>query len=101
MNDRLRAAADAFEPDRHREAAAYLQRVFGQRCGAIIYVAVVDVMADFEKGREHSEQDRAGIDHAGGHVVAAAAQEPSGDPERDGRNAVAVEDPVEDWRGAD
>ena len=101
MHDGLRAAADALEPDRHCEAAACLQRVFGQRRGALIDVPIIDVVADFEKRSQHREQDRAGIHHARGKIVGAAAQKPSRDPEGERRNAVAVEDPVENGCGAD
>ena len=100
MHDRLRAPANALKPDRHREAAARLQCVFGQGRGAVIDVAAIHIVADFEKHGQHGEQDRAGIDHARGKIVGTAAQQPARDPERDRRNAIAVEDPVEDWRGA-
>ena len=100
MHDRMGAAADALEADRHGEAAACLQRVFGERGRAVVDVPAVYIVADFEEHGEHGEHDRAGIHHARGKVVDAAAQQPARDPERERRNAVTIENPVEDRRDA-
>ena len=80
-----RAAADEaqpLEPDGHGEPDADLQRDLGQARSVAVDVAAVDGVADLQKGQQHGEQDGAGIHHARRHVVAAAAQEMAGQPER-------------------
>ena len=66
-----------------------------------IDVAAGDEMADFQDGEQHGEQDRRGIGHARRHVVGAPPQQIAGIPERCRRHAIAIEQPVEDRRGAD
>ena len=90
-----------FEPDGHGEPGADLQRDLGQAAAGPVDVAVVHEVADFEEDDQHGEQDRARLDHARRLVVGAPAQQLAADPERRRRHAVAVEQPVEDRRGAD
>ena len=90
------AQTQPLEPDGHGEPDADLQPDLGQARGVPVDVAAIDEVADFQEGQQHGQQDGAGIHHARGHVVAAAAQKIAAQPERRGGNAVAVEQPVED-----
>ena len=73
MHYTVGAQAQPFESDRHGEADRYLQRDLGKARAVAVDVAVMDEVADFKKRQQHGEHDGAGIDHACGCVVGAAA----------------------------
>ncbi|GCC47868.1 hypothetical protein chiPu_0032078, partial [Chiloscyllium punctatum] len=101
VHDAAAAQPQPLQPDRHRERHADLQRDLGQSRAGVIDVAAIDRVADLHEGEQHREQDRRRLDHPQRHVVAVAAQEMTAGPERQRRNAIAPQQPVEDRRGAD
>ena len=75
---------------------------FDKRGNGAVDVAAIDGVADFHERQQHGEQDRGRLHHAQRRVVGAAAQEDSSPTQNDSAgNAVALEQPVEDRRGAD
>ena len=101
VHDAAGPRADALKPDRNGEADRDLEREFGKPAARPVDVAVVHQVAQLKKTEQHREQDRGGVDHAGRHIVTAAAQQLAAQPERGRGDAVAVEQPVEDRRRAD
>jgi hypothetical protein len=96
------AAANALQADGDGEQRCHLHAELGQApFRHMVDVAAADVVADFERHRQHGEQDAGGIEHAGGDIVSAPSQQVRAGPEADGGDAVAPQQPIEYRRGAD
>ena len=83
-------------------AAQTCRADFGEAGGIAIDVAAVDGMADFHERQQHREQDRGRIPpRAAARRRRARRRKMACRPERQRRNAVTPQQPVEDRRGAD
>jgi hypothetical protein len=92
--------AQPLKPDIHRKTDRDLHCNFGQRNRLPVDVAAVHVVADLQEGEQHGAQDRSGVRHACGHIIGTPPQEMARMPEGRGGHAIAVEQPVEKWCGA-
>ena len=101
MNDAAASKTQSLEPDGHGKRSANLQSGLGQSGDAAIDVAAVDGVANFQEHQQDREEDGGGFHRSQGGVVAASTQKHACRPERQCRNAVSPQQPVEDRRRAD
>ena len=101
MNDAAAAQPYPFETHGHGESRGDLQPHFGEPRAITVDVTATDRVPDLEPSEQHCEEYCRGLDDACRNVVATLAQQISAEPEGCRRNAVTIEQPVENRRRSD